>query len=152
MGALVAHVVHLERSVPGELTLRRQRPLLDIRISRLLRDDYGEELAAVDRRTDLVERHRRKHVVRQLGQGGIRCGVRRGAHNEGIDVARVVDFASLGGVKEKAVTAANHGLVSKPVSKAYAGGKWFLRSIRGIMAPAIVVETIAGRTDRSPQR
>jgi len=59
-----------------------------------------------------VEWNRREHVVGQLWQSHTRVRVRRGADNERIDIAGIVNFASLGRVEEDAITAANHSLLA----------------------------------------
>ena len=47
VGSLVADVVHFQRGVPGQFTLHRQGPLLDVRVLWELRDDHGKELTSI---------------------------------------------------------------------------------------------------------
>ena len=100
---------------------------------------------------DLVKRTGGKHVVGQLWQSGVCCRVRRGADDKRIDVARIVNFASLGGIEEDAIAAANHGFVTQPIGETKPGSKRLLRASGGIVAAAIPVKTVAVGRDRTTQ-
>src|SRR5437667_6247281 len=142
MGSLIAKVVDLKCGVLEDLALRRESPLLRVRILWILRDDHGDERALCwgYLRDGIVGD---EDLVRQFWRAGHRLGggCNGRAHRVRIDVPGVVNLAPFGRVEEDSVTASNHRLVSaeRPVSKAESRGERLLRTVGGIAPPAISV-------------
>src|SRR5437588_13066396 len=111
MRPFVPDIVDFERSVLCEFPLDRQRPLLNVGITGTFGNDHRKELAAIDCRRNLVQRNRGKHVIREFRQGRVRRSIVRGADDEWINVARIVDLSSFRGIEEESVPSAYDSLV-----------------------------------------
>src|SRR5436305_1727110 len=144
MGTFVAHIIGFQGSVARQFTLYRQRPLLDVRIAWLFRDDYSKESAAVLRWADLMQRHWRKSLIRRLWKS--RNGIRTegGADDNRVYVPSIIDLARLGGVEENSVAAANYRFVRYSVSKARARCKGLLGTVGRVASPAVSIKAVIG--------
>src|SRR4029077_4071728 len=100
----------------------------------------------------LMQAHRRKHVIGQLGQSWINGRIIGGANDERINVAGLVDFSSFRGIEEESVAGANYGPVAQgSPCESDARSERFLGTIGGIVPPPVAVEPVAVGSDRSTQ-
>ncbi len=102
-------VVDVYGSVLRQFALNPGRPGLNVRIKRVVGLDHGKE-----RQCAHWERPQRRvaleHVVCKLRRGRICRRVDSITNCVRVDVARVVDLAALGGIKEDSVAAAEDRL------------------------------------------
>ncbi len=121
----------------------------------MLGDDDSDELATCREGRSAVRTNchrqqsarRRKQVVGRLRRIGIDRRILLSARDKGIEIARVVDFASFRRVEVHAVAGSDDGLIAAEGTPCDtdAGRKRGLRSVRRIAATAVPVEAVSGR-------
>src|ERR1017187_324203 len=127
MDCVSANVVHFEGCIPRYFAFYRSRPRLNVRIERILRFDHRDE-----RKCGCGEWHQSgmvgEHLVAQLGHRWIRGWVETVADAIGIDIRRVIDLATLIGIEEDSVPAANNHFRGEAVVNAQPRRERFLRA------------------------
>src|SRR4051812_9816366 len=91
---------------------------------------------------DLMQRDCGEHAIRCLRKRRIYGGVGRRAHNEWVNVARVVDLACFIRVEEDAITTTKYGLVTQSICQANPRREGLPGCVCRVGPPTVTIETI----------
>src|SRR6185437_7035913 len=86
----------------------------------------------------------RRATVGKIGDWSV-----AGANNERINIAGVVNFPSFKRIKENAITATQHCLITKTIGESDARRERLFRTVRWIRPAAIPVEPVAIGSNRT---